>query len=133
MAQHKAKRKGNGKKKSNGQRKARARKTRSKRASKPRTQSRYSEAHEQTLLSEERTMLSKERTILQEITVYLALIAVGFGVVKVFENSIWLVSLGSIFVVLGVALIFASIYSYRKYNRKIKQIEQSNHFEELED
>ncbi len=93
----------------------------------------YSESHAQTLLSEERTLLSKERTILQEITVFLTLIALGFGIMKIFEANWALASVGSLFVVLGIALVFASLYSYHQYNAKVKKLERENQLEDVED
>lgn len=85
-------------------------------------------AEEQTLLSKERTLLSKERTVLTEITVFIAVIALGFGLVGFFEQSYYeaLMAYVGIFVILfGVLGILLSIRGYKKYSNAAGSLERS--------
>jgi len=85
-------------------------------------------AEEQTLLSKERTLLSKERTVLTEITVFIAVIALGFGLIRFFEHSQYeaLMAYLGIFVILfGVLGILLSIRGYRKYSNEAGSLERS--------
>lgn len=85
-------------------------------------------AEEQTLLSKERTLLSKERTVLTEITVFIAVIALGFGLVRFFEHSRYeeITTYLGIFVILfGLLGILLSIRGYRKYSDEAGSLERS--------
>ena len=85
-------------------------------------------AEEQTLLSKERTLLSKERTVLTEISVFIAVIALGFGLVGFFEHSRYeavTTYLGIFVILLGVLGILLSIRGYRKYSNEAGSLERS--------
>ncbi len=85
-------------------------------------------AEEQTLLSKERTLLSKERTVLTEITVFIAVIALGFGLIRFFEHSRYeeaITYIGIFVILFGVLGILLSIRGYKKYSNEEGSLERS--------
>lgn len=82
----------------------------------------------QTILSLERTIMGKERVALTEISVLLALMALGFGLIKFFEETNdWIYYLGILFVAAGLVGVFLSYRNYEAYKKKLQTIEQENH------
>ena len=84
---------------------------------------------QQLMLSLERTVLSKERTVLTEITVILAFMALGFLVIRLFqetENNL-LVNIGFALIIFSAIAILLAIYEFRKYAAELRKIEKKNH------
>lgn len=85
--------------------------------------------NEQVTLSMERTVLSKERTVLTEITVLLGFMALGFLVMRFFEDSQnkEFVGVGFSLVIFSAFLMILAIVRYKKYMNELKKIEKKNH------
>ncbi|MBS3058645.1 MAG: DUF202 domain-containing protein [Candidatus Diapherotrites archaeon] len=91
---------------------------------------------EQVLLSLERTILSKERTVLAEISVLLGFMALGFLIIRFFEDatSKTITIFGFALVIFSVIAMLAAIYNFKKYTVELKRIEKNGKvkLEELE-
>lgn len=82
---------------------------------------------QQTILSLERTIMGKEKVALTEISVLLALMALGFGLIKFFEGSNLIIyGLGILFVAAGIVGTFLSYRNYEAYKKKLYEIEKEH-------
>jgi len=83
---------------------------------------------EQLMLSLERTVLSKERTVLAEITVTLGFLALGFLVIRLFQDTPNkdLVFIGFALIIFSAITTLLEIYRFKKYATELKKIEKKS-------
>ncbi|MEM3399474.1 MAG: hypothetical protein QXP42_01450 [Candidatus Micrarchaeia archaeon] len=83
-------------------------------------------SEERTAMAEERTILSKERTLLAQAGIFLGVIALGFGLIRVYEDSgySFIVYIGCLIVLLSLIPLFIIAKRYTEYEKLISKIER---------
>ncbi|MFT7183918.1 MAG: uncharacterized membrane protein YidH (DUF202 family) [Oceanicoccus sp.] len=85
-------------------------------------------SRERTFLSRERTLLSHKRTCLSQVRLSVGIAALGFGVIRLFEDSPHseaMVTLGFGFLLLSAFIGFFSWLDFRKYVYHLEKIRQN--------
>ncbi len=78
-------------------------------------------------LAEERTILAKERTRQSSIRTGIALMAMGIATLKLFEGELWAVTLSTVFISLGLAVVLRNLWWEREYEKKRNTVEREIH------
>lgn len=81
----------------------------------------------EVLLSKERTLLAKKRTTINQMNTCIALAALGFALLKAFENSglyLPMAIIGVILLIISAAFAVYSIKGFKKYSKKLKRIKK---------
>ena len=85
----------------------------------------------QTLLSLERTLMGREKVVLNEITTMVAFMALGFALMKFFEETNQIVVLlGITFVVIAAFGTVWLVLNFKKYSKKLRALEEIENLEE---
>ena len=74
-------------------------------------------------LALDRTVLANERTFLAYMRTFIGTISAGVAMVRLVENSLWINSIGYLFIVASPFFLLFGILRYNSFSKKLKELQ----------